>query len=58
MNKKVVFAKPKSKVKEIIKIMKQKGISQIPVMKNKVVCGLINEKLILENISRKGIYEN
>lgn len=51
MNKKVVFAKPKEKVKEIIKAMKRKGISQMPVLKEGKVCGVINEKIILENIA-------
>ena len=50
MNKRLVFANPSNKVKEIIKIMKQKGISQIPVMKDKVVCGMINEKTILNQL--------
>ena len=50
MNTKIVFIKPTAQVKEVIKIMKQKGISQIPVMKDKVVCGLINEKIILDQI--------
>lgn len=52
MNKKIVFIKPEDKVKDIIKIMKQKGISQIPVIKDKVVCGLISEKTILDGLAR------
>ena len=48
MNKKLFFLKPENKVKEAIKIMKGKGISQIPIMKNSNVCGIINEKIILE----------
>lgn len=37
MNKKVVFVKANDKVKEIIAIMKRKGISQVPVLKNEKV---------------------
>ncbi len=51
MNKKVIFVKPKDKIKHIIKTMKQKGISQMPVLKDGKVCGIINEKIILEKIA-------
>lgn len=51
MNKKIVFAKPSEKVKEIIKTMKQKGISQMPVLKEGKVCGLVSEKTILDKIA-------
>ncbi len=51
MNKKVVFVKPTEKVKEVIKLMKQKGISQIPVQNEKVVVGLISEKIILDKLA-------
>ena len=51
MNKKIVFVKPEDEVKDVIKIMKQKSISQIPVRKDKVVCGLISEKIILDQVA-------
>ena len=51
MNKKILFIEPETEMKEVIKIMKQKGISQIPVMKDKVVVGLITEKIILDNLA-------
>lgn len=51
MNKKVLFAKPKEEIKEIIKIMKRKGISQMPVSKKGKICGMISEKIILEKIA-------
>lgn len=51
MNKKIIFVRPKEKIKEIIKIMKQKGISQIPVSRKGKVCGIIAEKTILEKIA-------
>lgn len=50
MNKKVVFVKANDKVKEIIAIMKRKGISQVPVLKNEKVCGLITEGTILKKL--------
>jgi|SRR3989339_779544 len=53
MNKKLVFAPPEEKIKDIIKIMKQKGISQIPILKEKRVCGLVSEKTILDQITKK-----
>ena len=53
MNKKLLFARPRDKIKTVIKVMKKKGISQLPVIKNKVVCGIITERNILEKISEK-----
>ena len=50
MNKKVVFVQAKDKVKEIIHIMKRKGISQVPVLKKEKVCGLITEGIILKKV--------
>lgn len=52
MNKKVIFAKAKEKVKEIIKVMKQKGISQMPVLEKGKVCGLVSEKTILDRLAK------
>lgn len=51
MNKKVSFAEMGDKVKEIIQVMKKKGISQIPVMAMGKVCGLITEGDILSRIA-------
>lgn len=51
MNKKVIFAKSTERVKDIIKVMKRKGISQMPVLKKGKICGIINEKIILESIA-------
>ncbi len=50
MNKKVVFASPHENIKNIIKIMKRKGISQMPVLEKEKVCGLISEGAILKKI--------
>lgn len=51
MNKKIVFTKSDDKVKEVIQIMKKKGISQIPVMKDNNVCGLVTEGTIVRSIA-------
>lgn len=51
MNKKISFAEIGDKVKEIIQLMKKKGISQIPVMALGKVCGLITEGDILSKIA-------
>ncbi len=52
LNIKVTFVQSKDFVKEIIKIMRQKGISQIPVRDQyKQICGLVTERTILEKIA-------
>lgn len=51
MNSKVVFASTSETIKEVIKIMKSKGISQIPVMQKERVVGIISEASILEKIA-------
>ena len=50
MNKKVVFVQANDKIQNIIKIMKKRGISQVPVLKKEKVCGLITERIILKRI--------
>ncbi len=51
VNTKVRFAQSNDTVKEIIKIMRQKGISQIPVLdSHKQICGLVSERTILEKV--------
>ena len=50
MHKKVVFVGLKDKVKEVIKVMKKKGISQLPVLAGGKVCGLVSEKGILDKM--------
>ena len=54
VNTKITFAHSKDMVKDIIKIMRQKGISQIPVLDlQKQVCGLVTERTILEKITEQ-----
>lgn len=52
MNKKIIFAWREESIKEAIKIMKQKGISQMPVGEEGKVYGLVSEKTILEEIMK------
>lgn len=51
MNRKVVFCNGHDDVKEVIKIMKSRGISQMPVMVQGKVVGLISEGLILQEVT-------
>ncbi len=51
MNKKVVFAEINDSVKETIQVMRKKGISQMPVLCNGNVCGIIGEGIILNKIA-------
>jgi len=51
MNKNVVFVKGNDTVKESVKIMKKRGISQMPVLCNGKVCGLITEGTIIKSIT-------
>ena len=47
MNRKVVFVQANDKIKEIIQLMKKKGISQVPVLEKEKVCGQIGEQVAL-----------
>jgi predicted transcriptional regulator len=51
MQKKVSFAKVNDSIRKIIMLMKKKGISQIPVLSKNKIVGMINESLILKEIS-------
>ena len=50
MNRKVSFAHVGELLKEVIKTMKSKGISQVPVLSNEKVCGIITEGTILQKV--------
>jgi len=50
MHKKVDFAERRDTVREIIKLMKKKGISQLPVLDKGKVCGMISERVILKSV--------
>lgn len=51
MSRKIVVAESTAAVKEIIKVMKSKGISQVPVMAKGNVVGLLSEGTILRKIA-------
>ena len=51
MKTKVFFAHNHESIKEIIKTMKNKGISQVPVLINEKVAGIITENTILKKIA-------
>jgi len=51
MSTKIFFAKSQDKVKDIIKLMKIKGISQVPVFSGEKVIGIITEGVIIKEIS-------
>jgi len=50
MSKNILFAHPQDKVKTLIQTIKRKGISQVPVINQGRVCGLITESAILKKI--------
>jgi len=50
MHKKVNFADVDDSLDQIIKIIKSKNISQLPVLSNENVCGLITESTILKKV--------
>ncbi|MEW5896312.1 MAG: CBS domain-containing protein [Nanoarchaeota archaeon] len=51
MRKTVVLANANDSLKEIVKKIKSKGISQLPVQAKNKICGLITEGIILKEIS-------
>ncbi len=51
MNSKVVFVQANDKIKEIIKAIKKRGISQVPVLSKEKVVGILTEGSILNAIA-------
>ncbi|MBI4019301.1 MAG: CBS domain-containing protein [Candidatus Aenigmarchaeota archaeon] len=50
MSKKIIFISPSETVSHAARIMKRRGISQLPVLENGKVIGLISEKDIASSI--------
>ena len=50
MTKHLIFAKKNETVKNVARIMKKHGISQLPVASNEKIIGSITEKAIMEKI--------
>lgn len=53
MKIKVCFAQHHEPLKEVIKAMKSKGISQMPVLQKEKVVGILSESTILNKIAEK-----
>ncbi|MFH1450914.1 MAG: CBS domain-containing protein [archaeon] len=51
MHKEVITVKSSDYIEDVIKILKQKGISQLPVFQGNHLVGLVSEKEIVENLS-------
>ena len=49
MVKKVIYVSPNDNTKKAVKLMKSYGISQLPVLKNGISVGSINETTIIQN---------
>ena len=54
MNRKVISASPSSRLQEIVRKMGKHGISQLPVVEEGRVVGLVTEGLLLEQITERG----
>jgi predicted transcriptional regulator len=53
MQKKIIFADEKENIKDLILVMKKKGISQIPIRCKENICGLVTEKTIIDNLLKR-----
>lgn len=54
LNKRIIFTSPEDKIKNVIKLMKSYGISQLPVIENGKLIGLVTEGDILESVRKNG----
>ncbi len=52
MNKKLIYVRPETKIKDVIKDMRRHGISQMPVIKNHNCIGLVSETILLDAITK------
>ena len=52
MVKKLIYVSPNDSIKKVVGLMKRHGISQIPVIKNYISVGSINETTIIRNWDR------
>jgi predicted transcriptional regulator len=55
MNPEIMYAKPEESLREVMKVMLEKGISQMPVLELGRVLGTITESSIVRIILSKGI---
>lgn len=52
MNRHIVSLQPNNKANEAVAVMKKYAISQVPIILNKRVLGLVSESTILDNIDK------
>lgn len=52
MNKKILFARSEDSLNKITSVMKEKGISQLPVKEGENIVGIVNETIILKAIAQ------
>ncbi len=52
MRKKILFCDVGDSVEDVVGKMKKKGISQLPVLDNAELVGLVNEGVLIENMER------
>jgi predicted transcriptional regulator len=50
MHKDIITVKTSNYIEDVIKILKQKGISQLPVFESNHLVGLVTEKEIIDNL--------
>jgi len=55
MVKKVYKVQASDTVNKATKLMKQKGISQLPVFENEHMVGLVSERVLMENLNKPGL---
>ena len=53
MTKNILTAKPDDRLIDIAKLMRNRGISQVPVVKDKAVVGIVTEAKILDHLGEK-----
>ena len=57
MNTSIITISPDNNIQQVITLMKENGISQIPVIDSERIIGLITEKAIIEHLGNKNIQQ-
>lgn len=52
MKRKIIFCDVRDKVVDVIKKMRRKDVSQLPVLGDGMLVGLISEKVLIDNVDR------
>lgn len=53
MNRHIVSLKPDNRANEAVVVMKKHAISQVPIIKNNKILGLVSESTILNNLDKR-----